>query len=85
MRVVFARSKLVKLLDELKAADLDGDGVLSQSEFLAHMLKDVEVAQKSERRGRLVGVLSVLVVLLILTLALVEVATNYMMRDMDKV
>ena len=80
-----ARSKLIKLLDELKAADLDGDGVLSQSEFLAHMLKDVEGAQKSERRGRLVGVLSVLVVLLILTLALVEVATNYMMRDMDKV
>ena len=82
---MFARSKLVKLLDELKAADLDGDGVLSQSEFLAHMIKEGEVAQKSERRGRLVGALSVLVVLLILTLALVEVATNYMMRDMDKV
>ena len=85
VRVVCARSKLVKLLDELKAADLDGDGVLSQSEFLAHMIKEGEVAQKSERRGRLVGVFSVLAVLLILTLALVEVATNYMMRDMDKV
>ena len=81
-----ARSKLVKLLDELKAADLDGDGVISRSEFLAHMVK-AGAAAKAERRSWLLSLLllSGLVVVLIVTLTLVDAAADYVMRDMDKV